>query len=109
MFRTNRIHDQSNAGRFRAAKFRFLQINVVDDFRNWTQRLVPEVETLKQDLEGTKISFMSEFRIKHVKAQFIWFRPIAFGGHEFEARARIDKSANKPRGGDAIDVNTLSS
>src|SRR5262249_25890244 len=109
MLCTNRVHDQCNARGFGPAKFRFLQIDVVDDLRNSSQRVVANVETIEQHFECAEISFMRKFRIEHVKAQFIRLRPIAFGSDELESRVRIDKSADEPRRGDAIDVNTLSS
>src|SRR5262245_42457406 len=52
---------------------------------------------------------MGEFGVKHVKPEFIRFRPIAFSRNKLESRVRIDKSANEPCRGDPIHMDTLAS
>src|SRR5262245_44137341 len=97
-----------NACSFVTIELRLLEVDVVDDLRERLERRVLEVEGAQHHLERTEIPFMGKLGVEHVEAQFARSRYVAARGNELEGGRLVDKSANEPSAGDAIDMYALS-
>src|SRR5262245_42586618 len=104
---TDTLHKCSDTCDFGPPELAVLEVDIVDDLRDGAKRCIFEAAPIEQDLERAFVALVGEFRLEHVETQLALFRAIAFAGHKFELRFRIDEAAYQPSAGDAIDIDAL--
>jgi hypothetical protein len=81
----------------------------VNNLCNRGKRRINESYALDQYFQCTVVALVREFRLKHVEAQFIKHRLVAFRRHKLKARGGIDKAPNEPGACHAVHVNSFAS
>src|SRR5262249_2973647 len=93
--------------RLRKAELGILEIDVVNDLCDRTERCVLNVEPIDEDLERATVPLVGVLRFEHVETQFACFRSVTFACDELETRVRIEKPPDEPAAGHPIDVNSF--
>ena len=96
-----------DASELLASELRVLQIDVMNDLRERTERGVVEPETRDEDLERAAVTIVRELGLEHVEADLTAFGTVTAGRHELELGAGIDEPPNQPGARDTVDVNAL--
>ena len=79
----------------------------MDDLGDGAERRIVQTRLGQQHLEGAALAAVGELALEHVEAQVARLGGIARARHELEARVGVDKAADKPGRGDAIDLDAL--
>src|SRR5262245_65221235 len=93
----------------RPAELTVLQVDVVNDLRDGTERRIVEPEACQEDLEGALVPIVRELGLEHVEAELAGSRRVTLRDDELEARIGVDEAPDQPRAPDPVDVDTLAS
>ena len=72
-----------------------LEVDVVHDLGDRAERGSPR-PTLEQHLEGAAVALVGELGLEHVEPELAGLGDVALGGHELEARLRVDEAPDEP-------------
>jgi hypothetical protein len=100
--------DLLDSGGVRPGELSISEVDVVDDFRNVSERRVRIPSDPNERLECARIALVRKVPPDHVEPQLTGL-PFLLRIDEPELRIRINEPANQPGGGDPIDVQPTAS
>ena len=99
-----RLNKSLDAGRIRPPELPVLEIEVVNDLRELSQRRVLQSTSAAHRLERASVTFVGEVRANHVEGSFDRSDRASRGIDKPESRRRIDEPSNQPGRREPVDV-----
>src|SRR2546425_13325544 len=90
-------------GRLGQLEFQVLEIDVVHDLGDRSERRILEAEPFDENLEGTAVALMCVFRFEHVETHLTSLWPVSLACDELEACLGIYEAPHKPGARHPID------
>ena len=90
-----------------AAKFRVLEVDVVNDLGDRMEPRITQREAGEEHLERAAVALVRKLRVEHVEPELAWPGAVVLANDELEPRVRVDEPADEPAARHPVNVDAL--